>query len=87
MTKRHEPSHLDLGCLQKAVIIDCGSERVKRCFIQTFNSSMIGSVDIRRPNVYTICLFPENAFERPLLKDVNKSDGESLDIYYTHQTS
>ena len=26
----HEPSHLDLCCLQKYIIIACGSERVKR---------------------------------------------------------
>ena len=25
----HEPSHLNLCCLQKPIIIDCGSERVK----------------------------------------------------------
>ena len=25
----YEPSHLDLRCLQKSIIIACGSERVK----------------------------------------------------------
>ena len=28
-TAHYEPSHLDLRCLQKPVIISCGSERVK----------------------------------------------------------
>ena len=28
-TARYEPSHLDLRCLQKPIIIDRGSERVK----------------------------------------------------------
>ena len=28
-TAHYEPSHLDLCCLQKPVIIACGSERVK----------------------------------------------------------
>ena len=29
--RRHEPSHLDLSCLQKSIIIACGSERVNGC--------------------------------------------------------
>ena len=28
-TAHYEPSHLDLCCLQKPIIINCGSERVK----------------------------------------------------------
>ena len=28
-----EPSHLDLCCLQKAIIIACGSERVNAKFL------------------------------------------------------
>ena len=28
-TAHYEPSHLDLCCLQKPIIIACGSERVK----------------------------------------------------------
>ena len=28
-TAHYEPSHLDLCCLQKSIIIACGSERVK----------------------------------------------------------
>ena len=28
LMRRHEPSHLDLCCLQKPIIIACGSERV-----------------------------------------------------------
>ena len=28
-TAYYEPSHLDLRCLQKSIIIACGSERVK----------------------------------------------------------
>ena len=30
----HEPSHLDLCCLQKPIIINCGSERVKMVNLQ-----------------------------------------------------
>ena len=29
-TAHYEPSHLDLCCLQKPIIIACGSERVKK---------------------------------------------------------
>ena len=29
-TADYEPSHLDLSCLQKPIIIACGTERVKR---------------------------------------------------------
>ena len=29
-TAHYEPSHLDLCCLQKPIIIACGSERVKQ---------------------------------------------------------
>ena len=32
MRRLIEPSHLDLCCLQKPIIIDCGSERVKHHF-------------------------------------------------------
>ena len=33
-TAHYEPSHLDLRCLQKPVIIAYGSERVKTDFMQ-----------------------------------------------------
>ena len=32
-TAHYEPSHLDICCLQKPIIIACGSERVKLCFV------------------------------------------------------
>ena len=32
-TAHYEPSHLDLCCLQKSIIIACGSGRVKRILL------------------------------------------------------
>ena len=39
----NEPSHLDLRCLQKAIVIVCGSERVKRYSINKILTRM-GSI-------------------------------------------
>ena len=36
-TAHHEPSHLDLRCLQKPIIIACGSERVKSGVVLIMN--------------------------------------------------
>ena len=40
-TAHHEPSHLDLRCLHKNVIIACGSERVKEIKIKYFDTHLV----------------------------------------------
>ena len=43
----YEPSHLDLCCLQKSIIIACGSERVKIIAgIKLIRRIILGSYDI-----------------------------------------
>ena len=42
----YEPSHLDLHCLQKTIIIACGSERVKPVFVtgnRILNSDVVAN--------------------------------------------
>ena len=42
-TAHDEPSHLDLRCLQKPIIMAYGSERVnKSCVIRLFNENLKG---------------------------------------------
>ena len=51
-TAHYEPSHLDLCCLQKPIIIACGSERV--------NGSMLGKEFSRRHFEIVFLFFPEH---------------------------
>ena len=37
-TAYYEPSHLDLCCFQKPIIITCGSERIKDWLIHSLNT-------------------------------------------------
>ena len=64
----YEPSHLDLCCLQKLIIITCGSERVKvyyalridplsfgiicRLFVLSFHGPVNPMGSCRAPSVY-----------------------------------
>ena len=46
MRRLIEPSHLDLRCLQKPIIIACGSERVKQDLFHLTERRDSGSVSI-----------------------------------------
>ena len=55
MRRLNEPSHLDLCCLQKPIIIDCGSERVKKfkfkmVFISLFQHVLCRQINIENVN-------------------------------------
>ena len=43
-TAHYEPSLLDLCCLQKLIIIACGSERIKEEYMMIDNSGTIFSI-------------------------------------------
>ena len=50
MRRLIEASHLDLCCLQKPIIIACGSEKVKDCCDDLVEYSTFAQVDCTSPN-------------------------------------
>ena len=58
-----EPSHLDLCCLQKPIIITCGSERVKHLEFKQIYSEMEVFVCCIAYNVYLPLVFGEKYFK------------------------
>ena len=57
-TANYEPAHLDLCCLQKPIIIACGSERVN-----IYSCSIYLSVKIRLDMSYESCII-DNPHEK-----------------------
>ena len=67
-TRAHyEPSHLDLRCMQKSIIIACGSERVNVLF-QHFVAMMIIYEPLRQKTYLWTCALIEvsDKFDRNL---------------------
>ena len=76
MRRLIEPSHLDLCCLQKPIIIACGSERVIECFlIASWFNTKVNEVNLPEDNILILFLrgmlrgsfAPERERERDLI--------------------
>ena len=56
-TVHYDPSHLDLHCLQKSIIIACGSERVKCSDRMANNVGLIKLLGTLFSKAYPSCGF------------------------------
>ena len=74
MRRLNQPSHLDLCCLQKPIIIACGSERVKYTGRISVISQFIGEVPSSRSSNWrnAISSVPEKkeCAKNRILKDI-----------------